>query len=75
MLLKGRKNSIAAATVMDRAANLACWQPSAAVSFGILPGTFFNSVTMTPRDSKRANGQSVRTPESLVGGYLFSHQR
>lgn len=75
MLLKGRKNLIAAATETGRAANLACWQSIAVASFGLLPKTQFNSITMTPRDSKHVAGQSAGTPESLVGGYPFSHQR
>lgn len=69
MLLKGSKNLTV--TVTGRAANLVCWQPGFVASFGILTEAFFNSVTTTSRDRK----QPVRTPESLVGGYLFSHQR
>jgi len=74
MLLKGHKNLIAAnATTKRRAAISACWQFGVVVTLGSSPNTPSNNSidSMMLRDKTRRAG----SPERLVGGYLFSHQR
>lgn len=78
MLLIGHNNSIAA-TVTDRAVNLAGWYTKAVASIERGPETLFTWADSITLQSK---GWSVRTsantpvnmPKCLVGGYSFSQQ-
>lgn len=80
MLLKGYKNSIAAAIVSDRAVNLAEWHANASASIGRVPET---PVKLADSMVLQGKGWLVRISAStpvnmrkcLVDDYSFSQQR